>query len=180
MPASKQTRINAGMLQAAARILLVPGWVVAIGVMLKGYVDIGDGFSAGVIAGLVVLLQGLAFGADELDRMAISRYAPVIAIAGLALALAVAFTPLLFGEPLFTHWPPINEDVFHFGALEFITPVLFDIAVFLIVYGFSVGALTAVARTEVRQARLRERARQQRRRDVERAIHTDDPGEVTS
>jgi multisubunit Na+/H+ antiporter MnhB subunit len=168
----------AGMLQSAARILLVPGWALAIGIMLKGYVDIGDGFSAGVIAALVVLLQGLAFGADELDRLAVARYAPVIAFAGLGLVLAVAFTPLLFGDPLFMHWPRINDYAFHFGVLEFITPVLFDIGVFLIVYGFAVGAFHAVARAEVRQARLRERARQQRGQDIERAIHSENPEEV--
>ena len=176
MPTTK-TRVNAGMLQSAARILLIPGWVIAIGMMLKGYVDIGDGFSGGVIAALVVLLQGLAFGADELDHMAASRYAPVISFAGLGLVVIVAFAPLLFGDPMFTHWPRINEKAHHFGALEFITPVLFDIGVFMIVYGFSVGALTAVARAEVRQARLRERARQQRRHDVERSIHAGGAGE---
>jgi multisubunit Na+/H+ antiporter MnhB subunit len=169
----KDKRRNAGLLQTAARLLLVPGFLIAIGNTLKGYVDIGDGFSGGVIAGLVVLLQGLAFGADELDRIPIARYAPVLSFAGLALALSTAFGPLLFGEELFSHWPPINEDVVHFGILEFITPVLFDIGVFLVVYGFAVGAVTAVARAEVRQARLRERARQQRRHDVEGAIHVD-------
>lgn len=178
MPTSKK-RVNAGMLQAAARILLIPGWVIAIGMMLKGYVDIGDGFSGGVIAALVVLLQGLAFGADELERIPAARYAPVVSFAGLGLVVVVAFTPLLFGEAMFTHWPPINEKAYHFGALEFITPVLFDIGVFMIVYGFSVGAVTAVARAEVRQARLRERARQQRRHDVERSIHVDHTEEVT-
>lgn len=169
---------NAGMLQSAARILLVPGWVIAIGMMLKGYVDIGDGFSGGVIAALVILLQGLAFGADELERIPVARYAPVISFVGLGLVLAVAFTPLLFGDPLFLHWPRINDHAFHFGALEFITPVAFDIGVFLIVYGFSVGAVMAVARAETRQARLRERARQQRRRDIERAIHAGEPEDV--
>jgi multisubunit Na+/H+ antiporter MnhB subunit len=173
MPATDKRR-NAGMLQSGARILLVPGWVIAIGMMLKGYVDIGDGFSGGVIAALVVLLQGLAFGADELDRMPIARFAPVLSFAGLALALTTVFSPLVFGKPLFLHWPPITEKAAHFGVLEFITPVLFDIGVFLVVYGFSVGVVTAVARAEVRQARLRERARQQRRHvDVERAIHVD-------
>lgn len=170
---------NAGMLQSAARILLVPGWVIAIGMMLKGYVDIGDGFSGGVIAALVILLQGLAFGADELERMPVARYAPVLSFVGLGIVLAVAFTPLLFGDPLFLHWPRINEHAYHVGALEFITPVAFDIGVFLIVYGFSVGAVMAVARAETRQIRLRERARQQRRRDVERAVHAGETEDVT-
>ena len=180
MPSSRKARPNAGMLQAAARILLVPGFMIAIGLTLKGYVDIGDGFSGGVIAALVVLLQGLAFGADELEQMLASRYASVISFLGLALVLVVAFTPMVFGNPLFTHWPPINAKAYHFGALEFITPVVFDIGVFMIVYGFAVGALTSVARAEVRQARLRERARQQRRHDVERSLHVDSTGEAGS
>lgn len=179
MPATETSQPRTDMLQSAARVLLLPGWVIAIGMMLKGYVDIGDGFSAGVIAGLVVLLQGLAFGAEELDRLPVSRYAPVISFVGLGLVLVVAFTPLLFGDPLFLHWPRINEKAYHFGIVEFITPVLFDIGVFLIVYGFSVGAVNAVARAETRQARLRERARQQRRRDIERSIHTGGTEEVT-
>lgn len=169
----RDPRRTAGMLQMGARILLIPGWVIAIGVLLKGYVDIGDGFSAGVIASLVVLLQGLAYGADELERMAISKYAPVMSFVGLALALATAFVPVLLGDPVFTHWPPVGDYATHFGVLEFITPVLFDIGVFLIVYGFSVGALMAVARAEIRQARLRERARLARRHDIEEAIHAD-------
>lgn len=170
---SREVQRTAGMLQAAAHIVLVPGWVIAIAITLKGYVDIGDGFSGGVIAALVMLLQGLAFGAEELERMPAARYAPVMSFIGLAVVLVVAFTPLLFGEPLFMHWPPMGEHATHFGALEFITPVIFDIGVFLIVYGFSVGALTAVARAETRQARLRDRARRLRRHDVERAIHAE-------
>lgn len=172
MPTQEAHR-NAGMLQSAARIVLIPGWVVAIALTLKGYVDIGDGFSGGVIAALVMLLQGLAFGADELERIPATKYASILSILGLVLALATAFVPVLLGEPIFTHWPPLGEPAIHFGALEVITPVLFDIGVFLVVYGFSVGALMAVARAETRQARLRERARHQRRHDVERSVHVE-------
>ena len=149
----------AGLIQSAARLLFVPGWVIAIGIMMKGYADIGDGFSAGVIAALVVIVQGLAFGAEELEHMAVARLSSLLAFIGLALAYAIAFTPVLFGEPLMTHFPTINQHAVHFGALEFITPVLFDVAVFLVVYGFCVGAILAVARAEVRHQRLIRRAR---------------------
>lgn len=155
----RDPRKQAGMLPSGARILLIPCWIVALAVMLHGYADVGDGFSAGVIASLGVLLQGLAFGADEFDRMAASRVAPILSFVGLGLALLTAFLPLLLGDPLFTHWPGPNEHVVHFGVLEFITPVLFDIGVFLIVYGFCVGGLHAIAREEFRQAKLRNRLR---------------------
>jgi multisubunit Na+/H+ antiporter MnhB subunit len=152
-------RKHAGMLASGARILLLPCWVIALAIMLHGYADVGDGFSAGVIASLGVLLQGLAFGADELDRMTISRVAPALCFVGLGLALLTAFIPLVLGEDLFTHWPGIGGHPVHFGVLEFITPVVFDIGVFLIVYGFCVGGLHAISREEVRNAKMRDRAR---------------------
>ncbi len=148
-----------GMLQTVARLILIPGWIVAIALMLKGYVDIGDGFSAGVVAALVVAVQGLAFGAEEMERMVFARMAPIMAFSGLAIAYAIAFIPPLFGHPAMLHQPTMNEPATHFGVIEFITPVLFDVAVFLVVYGFCVGAMMAISRAEVRHQRLVRRAR---------------------
>lgn len=159
MPSRSDRPIVGGLIQTAARLLFIPGWVIAIAIMLKGYADIGDGFSAGVIAAIVVILQGLAFGADELERIAVARLSSLLAFIGLALAYAIAFVPVLFGYPIMTHFPTMNKRAVHFGALEFITPVLFDVAVFLVVYGFCVGAIMAVARAEVRHQRLIRRAR---------------------
>lgn len=161
MPERDSLQLTGGMLQMGARVLLVPGFIIAIAIMLKGYADIGDGFSAGVIAALVVIVQGLAFGAEELEKIAAARLAPLLGFVGLGLAYVLAFLPVLFGYPMLTHFPRMNESVFHFGALEFITPVLFDISVFLVVYGFCVGAMMAVSRAEVRHQRLIRRARKQ-------------------
>jgi hypothetical protein len=58
---------------------------------------------------------------------------------------------------LLTHWPLVGDKAGHFGRLEFITPVLFDIGVFLVVFGFCVGVLGAIARAQQRV--LRDRAR---------------------
>jgi multicomponent Na+:H+ antiporter subunit B len=150
-----------GMLQMGARIILVPGFIIAIAFMLKGYVDIGDGFSGGVIAALVVITQGLAFGADEMENIPAARLAPLAGFVGLGLAYSLAFVPVMFGHDVLSHFPAMNNPVLHFGALEFITPVLFDVAVFLVVYGFCVGAMMAVSRAEVRHQRLIRRARKQ-------------------
>lgn len=155
----KQSHLLGGPLQTGARVLLVPGFIVAIGMMLKGYADVGDGFSAGVIAALVIITQGLAFGSEELENIAAARLAPMLGFIGLGIAYAVVFLPVLFGYPMLTHFPRMNHHVTHFGVLEFITPVLFDIGVFLVVYGFCVGAMMAVSRAEVRHHRLIRRAR---------------------
>ncbi len=150
------------MTRMTSRILLLPILMVAIGVLIKGYADVGDGFSAGVIASLGIVLQAVAFGAAEFDRLPLVRYAPLATFAGLFLALAVAFTPVLLGDPIFLHRPEAGEPATHFGALEFITPVLFDIGVFLIVIGFCVGTLGAVARETIRRERDEDAATQRR------------------
>ncbi len=137
----------------AARVLFLPVWMVSFAVLLKGYADIGDGFSAGVIASLGVILQAVAFGADEFERLPLARYAPLATFLGLLVALSTAFGPVLFGNPILYHYPPSGEKVIHFGTLELITPVAFDIGVFLVVFGFCVGSLAAVAREIDRRQR---------------------------
>jgi multisubunit Na+/H+ antiporter MnhB subunit len=140
-----------------ARTLLIPSILIALAIMFKGYSDVGDGFSAGVIAGLGVLLQAVAFGVDELDRLPLVRYAPAGTFVGLLLALGTVFAPWVGGKPLFTHSPGVGEHVTHFGTLEFITPVLFDVGVFLVIFGFVVGIIGAIGRAQTRVLRDRRR-----------------------
>lgn len=140
-----------------ARILLLPSLMIAFGVMIKGYSDVGDGFSAGVIAALGVGMQFLVFGATDVDRLVVSRYAPVTAFIGLFVALLTVFGPVLFGHAPLTHWPPPGQSPVLFGTLEFITAVAFDVGVFLLVFGFGVGTLGAIARAEARMVRSESR-----------------------
>lgn len=128
-----------------SRLLLVPAWMVALGILVKGYVDAGDGFSAGVIAALGVLLQYLAFGTDVAERMAPVRFATHLAAIGLLISLTVAFSPVLRGEPVMTHWPPADDHPIHVGSVEVITAFAFDIGVFLLVVGFCIGAIDLIA-----------------------------------
>jgi multisubunit Na+/H+ antiporter MnhB subunit len=139
-----------------ARALFLPTLLIALGVMIKGYTDTGDGFSAGVIAALGVLMQCIAFGVDELDRLPLVRYAPGGTFVGLLLALTIVFFPVLRGDPLLTSSPAPGADVIHFGTLEFLTAVLFDLGVFLVVFGFCIGVIGSVARAQQRILRLRE------------------------
>lgn len=131
--------------QAMARLLLLPTFMIALAVMIKGYAETGDGFAAGVIAALGVLLQYVALGAETIERTAVVKHAATGAVVGLLIALLVAFLPLLRGEPVLTHWPPPDASVVHLGSLELITAVLFDVGVFLIVFGFSVGVIGTIA-----------------------------------
>lgn len=147
---ARQEGVTTVLTQTIARLLLVPTFMVAAAILVKGYVDVGDGFSAGVVAALGVLLQDIAFGHREVDRMPFVRWAPAGAFVGLAITLLVAFTPLLRGEAIMTHVPAPGAKVIHLGTLEILTAVAFDVGVFLLVFGFAIGAVGMIARTHRR------------------------------
>jgi len=133
--------------RAIARLLLPASIMVALAIMIKGYADTGDGFSAGLIVAPGVLIQYVAFGPRLPGQLVIVRHAFSISQFGLLLALATAFVPVLLGKPVLTHWPAPGEKVVHIGFLELITPVAFDVGVFLLVIGFVVGVVNLIALT---------------------------------
>jgi multicomponent Na+:H+ antiporter subunit A len=133
--------------RAVARLLYLPTLLVAAAILVKGFVETGDGFSAGVVAALGVLLRYLAFGHEETKGLLPVRHAMAVAFAGLLVALSVAAAPLFFGEAVLTHQPPPGTEPVHLGTLELMTAVLFDSGVFLLVFGFAVGVVSFFART---------------------------------
>jgi len=139
--------VTSVLTQSVARLLLAPILVVAVAILVKGYADVGDGFSAGVIAALGILLQYMAFGREEAERQLPVRLLPACTFAGLLAALAVAFWPVLRGDALLEHLPPPGASVIELGTIELITAVLFDAAVFLLVLGALVGIVHAIARS---------------------------------
>ncbi len=137
--------------ETVARLLLAPSLMIAAAILVDGYRDVGDGFSAGVIAALGVLLQYAAFGYREVERHLPVRAALPVAVCGLALALIVAFLPLAWSRPPLTHYPRAGSDVVHLGALELLTAFAFDVGVFLLVLGSMVGVVDALARAAERR-----------------------------
>ena len=128
-----------------ARGLLAPTLVVATAILVKGYANVGDGFAAGVVAALGILLQFLAFGRDEVAAALPIDRAPAVALTGLAVAVAVLTVPMLLGGAPLEHWPPAGEEPIHVGSLELISAVAFDIGVFLLVVGAGVTIIDALA-----------------------------------
>lgn len=129
-----------------SKFLLLPTLVAAVALLVKGYVQPGDGFSAGVVAGLAVLMQYLAFGREEAEKLPLVKSAGVVAFVGLLISLSVAVVPMFLGDPVLTHYPPPEAHVYIFGTLEILTAVLFDVGVFLLVFGFAVGTTSILAR----------------------------------
>ncbi len=132
--------------RAVARLLYLPTLLVAAAILVKGFAETGDGFSAGVVAALGVLLRYLAFGHENSKWLLPVRYATSVAFAGLLVALGVAAAPLLFGEAVLVHQPPPGTEPVHLGTLEVMTAVLFDFGVFSLVFGFAVGVVSFFAR----------------------------------
>lgn len=130
---------------AVARLLLGPILVVSLAILVKGYAEVGDGFSAGAVAALGILLQYLTFGRERTEAAMPLRRLPATAFVGLLLGLAIAAWPLLRGDPLLTHAPAPGAEVVKLGTLELVTAVAFDVAVFMLVVGAMVGILHAVA-----------------------------------
>src|SRR5919205_282198 len=101
--------VSTVLTRTVARLLLLPTLMVAAAVLVKGYSQTGDGFSAGVIAATGVLLQYLVFGRRAVRRVLPGGLAPTAILIGLLLALLLAFVPTLLGRPVLTHAPAPNE-----------------------------------------------------------------------
>jgi multisubunit Na+/H+ antiporter MnhB subunit len=126
--------------------LLGPALMVALALIVKGYTDVGDGFSAGVIVALAVALRYIALGRERAERrLQILKHAPAVATGGLLAALAVGIFPVVLGDPPFTHLPGPGESVVKVGTLELITAVAFDLGLFLLVTGVLVALVHQLA-----------------------------------
>jgi multisubunit Na+/H+ antiporter MnhB subunit len=132
--------------QTVARLLLAPLLVLAAAILVKGYTDVGDGFTAGILVAIGVLMQGVAFGHRQAERLLPVRVAYRLALGGLLLGVALAIAPLFAGDAIFTHRPLPGVSPVKLGTLELITPVLFDVGVFLLVLGTVVAGVHLFAR----------------------------------
>ena len=135
------------VVEVVAPRLLGPAVMVAAAIIVKGYADVGDGFSAGVIVALAIALRYITLGTERAERsLPILRHAPAAAAGGLLTALAVGFFPVALGDPPFTHVPPPGDPVVTIGTLELITAVAFDLGLFVLVTGVLVMLVHQLAR----------------------------------
>jgi len=135
------------VIDVVAPRLLGPAVMVAAAIIVKGYGDVGDGFSAGVIVALAIALRYVTLGTAGAERsLPVLRRAPAVAVGGLLLALAVGFLPVAAGDPPFTHRPAPGAHVVKLGTLELISAVAFDVGVFLLVCGVLVTLVHQLAR----------------------------------
>lgn len=109
-----------------APVLTVVMLLYSLIVLLRGHNDAGGGFIGGLIAASAVSVLGMAMGVGHVRR--VLRINPIV-IAGLGVLLAVAsgLVSAVVGAPFLTGlWLPLH----FFG-----TPGLFDVGVYLVVFG---------------------------------------------
>lgn len=127
------------MTQLVARMIFPFALAVSAGFVIKGYAEVGDGFSAGVVAALGAVAQYVCLDHSHAARVAGAGWSWRCTTIGLVLALAVVLVPVFAGIPPVYHYPRPGEAVHKFGSLEFHTALLFDVGVLLLVYGAIVG-----------------------------------------
>ncbi len=136
--------MQSSLLFCTATRLLVPLiLVLSVLLLVRGHDAAGGGFIAGLMAGAGFVLQGLAFGPDQVRRATRVGPRPVIG-AGVALVALSGFVGPLVGEPFLTGvW-------FENAFIKLGSPILFDTGIFLVVVGvLLVGVFGLAPRDEV-------------------------------
>ena len=91
--------------------------MVAAALIVKGYTDVGEGFSAGVIVTLAIAARYVALGAERTEAgLPLLRHAPPGAWSGCSSRSRSAFFAVLLGDPPFTHVPAPRESPVTIGT----------------------------------------------------------------
>jgi multicomponent Na+:H+ antiporter subunit B len=126
--------MNTLIFRTIAPLLVVVMLVFSVFITLRGHNEPGGGFIGGLIAASAIAIYGMAMGADAARKA--MRVDP-LAIAGFGVLLAGAsgLLSLPFELPFLTGlWSYV-------GNIAISTPMVFDIGVYLVVF----GTISAVA-----------------------------------
>lgn len=121
------------ILRATARFLLPLMLMFSLFLFLRGHNEPGGGFVAGLVAAGGYILYAMAYGVGEMRELLKMDPRSFIPL-GLATVLVSALWPVLLGRPLLSGvWGKWN--IGPLGELKLGTPLLFDLGVYLGVFG---------------------------------------------
>lgn len=130
------------LLEVVVRLLFHSLIILSVYLLLTGHNTPGGGFAGGLVAGLALVARYLAGGRHELSAT-VPLDAGRILGTGLALAVSMALLPMLFGQSaLASAW--VDVDLGPFGTLPLVTSTLFDIGVYLVVFGLILDVLRSL------------------------------------
>lgn len=142
------------VLEVATRIIFPLIMVLSAYFFFAGHNTPGGGFAGGLTAGLALVLRYLAGGRYELGET-LPLDAGKILGAGLLLSAGTAATSLLVGAPVLSS-ALIEVDVPVLGTVKFVTALVFDLGVYLIVVGLVLDVLRSLgARIDVEMGQQR-------------------------
>jgi len=133
--------MNSIILRTAMHLIVPLVLVFSAYIALKGHNEPGGGFIGGLVASVILVLFHLCEGSQAIERM-IPFHPRIILFTGLTMALATAIAPLLMGLPLLTSYINHHVPVAAGAEMEFASAMIFDIGVFLVVVGVSLGIIT--------------------------------------
>jgi multicomponent Na+:H+ antiporter subunit B len=124
------------------RLLLPLLLMFSVFLLLRGHNEPGGGFVGGLMAATGFALFSIAFGSETARR--ILRIDPLALIGvGLSLALLTGLITLGLNQPFLTGiW--FKFPLGSFGKLELGTPLLFDLGVYLTVWGVTLTIVFAL------------------------------------
>ena len=133
--------MNSLILSAAVRFLLPILLMFSLFLLFRGHHAPGGGFVGGLVAAAAFSLYAIAY--DVKTALALLRIDPRYLIAsGLMLALGCGLLGLVTGQDFFTGlW--LKQPLPVIGKVG--TPVIFDIGVYLVVFGATLTIIFALA-----------------------------------
>ncbi|CAN5137596.1 Na+/H+ antiporter subunit B [soil metagenome] len=133
------------LLRTAARIIVPVQLLWSVYLLVRGHNEPGGGFIGGLLAAGAIILHGIANGMPAARQLLRVRPQTLIGL-GIAAAGLSGVIPMLAGLPYLTGVWGFGFPTLVAGTLKFGSPLLFDVAVYLVVTG--VGTLLIFAAAE--------------------------------
>ncbi|WP_175412487.1 Na+/H+ antiporter subunit A [Streptomyces sp. TRM64462] len=130
------------LLEVVTRLLFPSALVLSLFLLFSGHDRPGGGFSGGLVAGQALILRYLVGGRADLGA-AIPVAPGTVAGAGFALAAGTGLVPVCFSREPFTA-VTVTTHVPVLGDVDFVTSIVFDIGVYVLVIGITLKLLSAV------------------------------------
>jgi multicomponent K+:H+ antiporter subunit A len=137
-----KARVVDPITRLAAGLALPLALLVALAHILFGHEGPGDGFTAGVIAGLGIALAYVVFGYRATKERLRWLHPAMLVGAGLVLAIGTALLPLLLGRDFFAHLTLGGASL---AGIKLASPILFEFGIFLTVFGGASVIMEAIA-----------------------------------
>ncbi|ALX47870.1 Na(+)/H(+) antiporter subunit B [Lentibacillus amyloliquefaciens] len=115
----------------------------SIYLLFAGHNSPGGGFVGGLMTSAAIVLMYMAYGITVLEKFLPLNYRKIVPL-GLLVATGTGLGSFLFQQPFLSQ----TFDYFHFpvlGELELATAMLFDLGVYLTVFGVTITIILSIA-----------------------------------